>query len=231
VRCHSATAIASRAENDMAPLSFLRYVTTYTDVYLFKSVCCYRHDSYELTVFWYLFVYCCYLQKYDCRIWGCEWMLLQQVCVWLQSSFYVQISHEALSCAEWYRHLCANGSFEIIIFDLLFDYEVWRRLCEVLCIFGAKNSLCNCKIAIFWGTGGGWYPFLVKTPKSHFPSRKHSFWCIDRWDRSRNATCSRYEESKKEKKPKDVTNRLFAKTTHVEIPPPDFSCGVGLKLV
>jgi len=28
--------------------------------------------------------------------------------------------------------------FEIYMVDLLFDYEVWRRLRQVLCVFGAK---------------------------------------------------------------------------------------------
>jgi len=41
--------------------------------------------------------------------------------------------------------------FEICMFDLLFDYEVWRRLRQVLCLFEAKNGFCNANFVKFWG--------------------------------------------------------------------------------
>ena len=38
---------------------------------------------------------------------------------------------------------------------------------------------------------------------------------------------SDYKRKKKEKKLRDVTSHIFAQTTHVALPPPKLSCGVG----
>jgi len=35
------------------------------------------------------------------------------------------------------------------------------------------------------------------------------------------------KDKKKEKKLGDVTSHIFAQTTHVALPPPKLSCGVG----
>jgi len=72
-------------------------------------------------------------------------------------------------------------------------------------------------------------------PKKHILGRKHAFWRIDRADRSRNVIWARAEESTKERKNKekklrDVTNHIFAQTTHVVLPSPKLSCGVGSRM-
>jgi len=63
---------------------------------------------------------------------------------------------------------------------------------------------------------------IVETLKRHIVDRKHAFWCIDRLDRSRNATWTRDKESKKErKKRREETQKcnksLCAQTTHVAL--------------
>jgi len=66
-----------------------------------------------------------------------------------------------------------------------------------------------------------------RDPQKPFPFPKIRVWYINRQGASTNATCRRDEESKKEKKVGNVTSRLFAQTTHVELPLPTLSCGVG----
>ena len=75
---------------------------------------------------------------------------------------------------------------------------------------------------------------LLRPPKMHILDGKHAIWRIDRADWSRNATWARAEESKKrkkerkkEKKLRDLTSHVCAQTTHVALPPPKLSCGVG----
>jgi len=66
----------------------------------------------------------------------------------------------------------------------------------------------------------------VETPKRHILGRKHTFWRIDRADRSINAIWVRAEESKKRKETQRCDN-IFAQTTHVALSSPKLSCVVG----
>jgi len=42
-----------------------------------------------------------------------------------------------------------NCKFEIPVDRFLFDYEIWWHLHQDLCMFGAKNVLCNAKLSNF----------------------------------------------------------------------------------
>jgi len=84
----------------------------------------------------------------------------------------------------------------------------------------------------FWGERG-WPPKcsrILSRPAKGTSLAGNAFWRIDRADQSRNATWARAEESKqrkKEKKLRDVTSHIFAQTTHVALPPPKLSYGMG----
>jgi len=69
--------------------------------------------------------------------------------------------------------LIFTAKFEVCMVEFLFEYEVWRRLRQVLCVFGTKmpSVLQN---FYFCELGEG-YPFLDETPKRHFLGQKHAF--------------------------------------------------------
>jgi len=121
------------------------------------------------------------------------------------------------------RHPGPFMAYSISDLILLLNLKSAYSTCYSITKFSAASIM---QIVQIMGLRQG-YPVLVETPKRHTHARKHAFWYIDRRDRSRNAPCRRAEKKQKREKPKDVTNRLFAQTTHVQLCPPNFSCGVG----
>jgi len=67
-------------------------------------------------------------------------------------------------CFMWHistSGLIFNAKFKIGMVELLFEYEVWRRLRQVLCVLGAKQ------------------PIFDRDPKRNFFPRKHAFRYIE----------------------------------------------------
>jgi len=74
------------------------------------------------------------------------------------------------------------------------------------------------------------YACLFETPKKDIlrPTGKHAFWCIDRRDRSRNATSKPDEESKKRKKEMNRNDKSPIFPDHPRrATPPNLLCDHG----
>jgi len=121
------------------------------------------------------------------------------------------------------------AKFEICILDLLFDYEVWRSLRQVLCVFVAKKTASVMKTCQILGVKERAYSFLVDTPKGTLlaaGNTRFGIQIVEIGQETRPVGVMN-KAKKKEKKVKDVANCLFVQTTHIELPPPKFSCAVG----
>jgi len=75
------------------------------------------------------------------------------------------------------------------------------------------------------GAMGRGYPFLVETPKKTclHGNTRFGIQIVEIGQEMRPVGVMK----KATKERKDATNRLFAQITHVELPPPNFSCEVG----
>jgi len=86
-------------------------------------------------------------------------------------------------------HISTSGlifiaKLEICMADLLFDYEVWRRLRQVLCVFMAKTAylMQNCEN---WGLGERVQIFYQESQKALS------------WPKTRVVVCSSLKYAKK----------------------------------
>ena len=100
--------------------------------------------------------------------------------------------------------------------------------------FGCKMPIWAIFVEVFWG-----FDPLNVVRYCRYPQKAHPWpeTHIDCPDRSRNVPGHvekkakkerpRSDGLKKEKKLRDLTSHVCAQITHVELPPPKLSCGVG----